>query len=254
MTSEPAELNFGFNFYNYDFPNYKSLAAQTKGQEYSAPDTGENTFNFKAWSFSASGKMFLTSKITGYASSTFNLNKFVDQKIVVSNGNYQNKKRSDKIMQGTIGTNYLMPQFTIWGIDFKTILGLSVGLKHYNSDQNHYHAGVFISDYYDYTSISISPILSVKAGERCNISMSYSTEKRKYSDRLIQDTSGAYGTEKLEMTGNNLGLTASYKIWKELAMQLRWLYYDSGSNTKYEATYQYNYYGNSTFAGLYYKF
>jgi hypothetical protein len=256
LSAGPAEINFGLNFYNYKFPNYEALSAQTKGTEYNAPDTGKNTFDFNAYGFSAIGKIFFSPKWKGQARCNMDFHKFSDQKIVNSVGDYENKKRTNNIIDNTIGTDYLLPSFTLFGIDFKPTTGLNFGLKFYNSNQNHYEssAAVFIKDYYDYVNISYTPNVSLQIGKKGKFSMVFSKEHKKYDGRLVQNEKGVFGTDKVTTDGITFNTTASYKLWKEMSFHLKWLYYKSESNIKYETTYKYNYNGNSILAGLYYEF
>src|SRR5205823_6221279 len=115
---------------------------------------------------------------------------------------------------------------------------------HLFSNQNHYDASqtVFNSDYYAYLTHKLDTTWTILAGQApWTIQWNAALSRQHYSDRLVQDTSGVYGTGITHVDYATTGLTVSYPIAKGFSVKamtgLGW----NDSNNTYTKVYTYHY-------------
>jgi len=252
---EESSLRLGYDFYHINFRNYASLESQEKnlGRE----NAGSKTLNTDNHGFYLAYRtpfpFFGGQKARAEGSYFFTRRGFTDQKIVLLSGDLSGKGRRDS--SHILSSSLELPFAFSENVKLLSTLGMTLNLL--SSNQNNYDAGKtrFNSNYYAYKEVSVAPGFNLLLGQRPWIlSAGFTYVRRNYSDRPVQDSGGAYGTDKIHANEYyaNFGLT--YPVTRNLRFQalnhLGW----SRSNMKYEQTYRYNYRTFSYLLGVVYDY
>lgn len=229
-----------YDFYALTFPNYQSLES-SQDATLSRELAGKDVLNSDNHLFTWSGWSPFPGRMKAEWSVYYNLRSFNDQPVLDEAGQPTGTGRTDNTLS-LAGTLTSHPW--VLGEDFKVLGDVGLSYTMNTSNQNHYdaNAGRFFGKYYDYTEWAARPQLTAGLGTTPWIvtgSAGYAV--RQYTDRPVQDASGAYLTAKTHVTEVDASLGLSYpwsKNFKVVASSnLSW----SNSNMKYEKTFRYNY-------------
>jgi hypothetical protein len=163
-----------------------------------------------------------------------------DQHVVDITGTLTPDTRTDRTetltMQGT---------WPVYSAEEWRLLGsLGYTRTHLYSSQNHYDASrtFFNPDYYAYLTHALQTQWTLLAGEApWTIQWSGSVSRQHYSDRLIQDANGVYGTGVTHVDYATTGLSVSYPIAKGFSVKATSVFGWNDSNNTDTQVYQYHY-------------
>jgi hypothetical protein len=235
-------VRLAYDYYAIRFPNYQSLSSQAaafgQGRELDAPnvlDTHNHMLTLGSqFAMPASGIL--------EASFSNTWTSFPDQHLVDLSGSLTPDTRSDRSevfsLQGT---------WPVWsGATNRLIGSLGYTRTHLYSNQNHYDPSqplpVFNGDYYGYLTHSLKTEWTLLAGEApWTIQLDGSLSHQHYSDRLIQDSTGIYGTDITHVNFATVGLSVSYPIAKGFQVKATTAYGWNNSNNTDVNVYQYHY-------------
>lgn len=260
LSTVVRSIDLAVNSNSIIFPNYKSLtteAGEKFGSEYSV-NAGSKPFDYNFSNVYINTRWVFTKKLTAKFGLSASEKKFIDQNVVTSDAKYIPEKRVDKRIETLLGINYLLPEFEIKQTPVRTVMSFDVSIRSNESNQNHYYTDPvnpkFIPEYYDYTSISVTPTFAFRLAKIASLSIGWDFERRQYKERIIQDTNGNFLTDKLNQNFNSANLVANYNLWKKISVKLISKYYTASSNMNYEKTYRYNYNGFYYFLGANYQY
>lgn len=250
-------LKASLDYYTMTYPNYQSLISNPEFFKEGALDrselsanAGKNVLDTSNLSLAISwtGSVSDTPSFSSYwrISNDFISKNFIDQKVVKDDGSFSSDLRSDMINTAGFSYNVVFPRL-------KASLADSIQL--YHSNQNSYDAGrtKYIPSYYNFIENSFAPSITFYLGEfEPYIILSLFTEfsNRFYSERLAQNSSGDYLSDKVSQATQTAGVTLVYPIYKGLSAKLMSSYRTTTSNMKYEGNYKYNYYVFNYFLGI----
>ena len=127
---------------------------------------------------------------------------------------------------------------------WKLFSSLGYTRYHVYSNQNHFDAKktFFDPDYYGYLTQTIQNQWTLAVGENpWTLAFNWSLTHQQYSNRLVQDAVGNYGTDVTHVNGIFTGLTFTYPIAKGFRLiaitQFGW----NDSNNTNNQVYQYHY-------------
>jgi hypothetical protein len=135
----------------------------------------------------------------------------------------------------------------VWSAAAWHLLG-SVGYAHthLHSNQNHYDPSQalqsFNANYYAYVTHAVQTQWTLLAGEApWTIQWTGTVSRQSYSDRLVQDAGGAYGTDITHVDFATTALSVSYPIAKGFSVKATTAFGWNDSNNTYTKVYQYHY-------------
>ena len=240
--AKEQSVRFAYDYYTIRFPNYQSLSSQAaafgQGREFDAPDV-LNTHNHMV---TLGGQTALPGSGLLETSLSHTWVSYSDQHIVDLSGALTPDVRSDRIM--TFSLQGTWPVCAAKGARLFGSLGYT--RTNLSSNQNHYDASqptpVFNGDYYGYITNSLRTEWTLLSGQApWTIQLNGTLSRQSYSDRLVQDGAGAYGTDITRVDYATVGLSVSYPIAKGFSVKavtaLGW----NDSNNTYAKVYQYHY-------------
>ncbi len=235
-------VRVAYDYYDIRFPNYQSLSSQAaadgQGRELDAPNV-LNTHNNMV-TLGTQLRIPGNGLLEGSWSNTWI--SFPDQHLVDVSGQLTPDVRSDRSEKLTLeGT------WPVYSGEKCRILGsLGYSRTHLFSNQNHYDPSqpvtFYNADYYAYLTNSLQTQWTFLLGEApWKIQWSGSIARQHYSDRLIQDSTGAFGTAITNVDYAMTAISVSYPIAKgfevKATTQLGW----NNSNNTDTLVYQYHY-------------
>lgn len=247
-------VRLGYDYYIIDFRNYTSLESQRK--ELGRENATANTLDTRSQSpYLAASVGFPFFGQTGRADGSYYyvMRSYDDQNIVLATGDLDKERRSDQ--SHLVGTNFLLPY--VFSDNFKLIHEVRGGMSALFSPQNNFDARLtrFNPNYYSYRDYNVGTNFNVILGQRPWILGSgFSYVRREYNDRPIQDTNGAYGTEKTHLNEYYANFSVTYPVNKNLKVQGSMNFGWSRSNMKYEKSYRYNYEVFTYLFGILYEY
>ncbi|MBI3291868.1 MAG: hypothetical protein HYZ73_03540 [Elusimicrobia bacterium] len=255
----PRSVGMGYAFYSTTYPNFRSLASQF-GREFDVPQPGSKVLNNQVHQGTLESEWRMTPKVRADASLLFSRRSFSDQRIVQEDDSFSRDTRTDRDFHLEFGGVYLFEPLDIRP-DVRVGLSVRLGysLDRRWSNQNHFDADIarlkFIPNFYDFIQQGISVTTQwVLAPWPVNLSARYTFERRNYSDRLIQNQGGAYGTDPIHQNSHVVTTNLSYRLWKGLNLRIVGNVRDSTSNTQFERFFRYNFKSASYFGGMTYEF
>lgn len=254
---EQEQVRGGYNFYIMRFPRYTSLASTSPDTQYKELAGGTYVLDYNANEVFASGRKMLSEEIMGKYGYTYTRADYIDQKVINDTGGYVSDKRCDNIHNLNAGLVWFLPENRLGSILYAPTIGLSYNLAWYQSNQNHYDAEqvYYIPSFYDYLQNKISPSLNVNFPiTEMDLTFVYEYAYRGYINRLAQDTSGVYGTEKMDLQTHSILLYVNYPVLERLSIFLSCGLSYSLSNNRYEKVYMYNYSSGNYLLGVSYKY
>jgi hypothetical protein len=175
--------------------------------------------------------------------------KYYDgQKIVDELGQFTDEPRRDEINNLTAEAGWYFGNGVAASVEY--------AMTRYDSTQNHYDGFFtpnFTPGFYDYSDINISPVFSVRLNGII-LSISYTNGSKNYSERLAQDESGNYGSEKIATKSEMTTFRISHDLFKGLLLSITCNLGKVSSNTRYEDVYRYNYDNFNFLAGIVYRY
>ena len=250
-----ASVRVGFDYYLIDFRNYATLESESPdlGRENAGTRT-LNTFNTSPY-LALRAPLPLPGGRRGSVELSYYhaFRDFPDQNVVLIDGSFAKDRRRD--VNQTFAAEADAP------FDLRDGLRLLAEVHgSYNrllSNQNNYDAGKtqFNPDFYAYTEYSGGPTLNFLAGPKPWIfSAGFTYVRRDYSDRPVQDGTGAYIGGKIHNDEYYATLAVGYPISKNFRLQAQSDFGWIRSNMNYEAVYRYNYTTATYLAGVVYEY
>lgn len=228
-----------YDFYQIHFPNYVSLESQQSsnlGRELNQPDVLDTTNH----AFGIGSQLGLPGSGLLEVNAGLTLRDYPQQHLVDGSGALASSTREDRVHQATLrGTWPLLSQDT-WRL-FST---LGYRWTRLYSNQNNYDASVtvFNPNYYGYQTHALHSDWTLLCGEApWTFRLSATVARQGYANRLVQDASGTYGTDKTEVDSASIGFTAAYPIAKNFELVGSLAHGWNDSNNTFSRVYQYHY-------------
>ncbi|UPT75042.1 MAG: hypothetical protein M0D55_04835 [Elusimicrobiota bacterium] len=262
---EPFAFRAGLDVFRVRFPNYESLESRSGADPFGdplgrelAPKRVLDTNNLQV---SASGSRPFPARDPKYVVNgawSFLYKSFADQRLVRSDGQFENSGRRD--LAHTLGGTITRPMPARWaGPDGRLDLSFGLNASYVGSNQNTFDATFarFIADSYSYWTLGAGPGATVSWGDRkapawATASLRWS--RQTYLGRLVQNGDGVYGSAKQRHDRWTLGLGYGYPIAPKLTMTFRTNVLWASSNHKNEKNYSYTFRAMNYLIGLAYEY
>ncbi len=242
-----------YDYYAIRFPNYTSLESQGTvlglGRELNAPDVLD-THNHAV---TLGTQMGLPGNGFLQASAGYTWSFFGSQHVVDLSGELIPDLRDDDHSLLTAQATWPVAMRPGW----RLFSSLGYTWDHLLSNQNHYDAGqtFFNPNYYANLTQTLQNQWTVLLGERpWTLNVNWSLARQKYANRLIQDTTGAYGADHTHVDTASVGLGFSYPIAKGFHLNVTTTYGWSNSNNQDNVVYQYHYHTADYLMGFTYAY
>jgi len=233
-------VRLAYDDYTIRFPNYQSLSSQAaadgQGRELDAP----NVLDSHNHMVTLGGQIALPGEGLLETSFSNTWTSYGDQHVVDLTGTLTPETRTDR-------TEMLTLQGT-WPVyaasDCKLLGSLGYVRTHLFSSQNHYDAEqtFFNPDYYAYLTHTLQTQWTLLAGEApWTVQFTGAVSRQHYSDRLVQDADGVYGTAITNVDYATVGLSVSYPIAKGFSVKATSMIGWNDSNNTDDLLYQYHY-------------
>ncbi len=262
---EPFSARAGLDVYRVRFPNYESLESRSGVDPFGDPLGRElaskhvlDTWN---WQASASGSRpwpFTDPKVVLQGSYSLLYKDFIDQRIVVASGQFENSGRRDFLQSFAGSAGHPVP-VKVFGSDGRLDLSLGLNLAYNRSNQNTFDPNFakFLSDSYSYWVIGLGPGAALSWGDKKApvwTSMSLRWTRQSYLGRLVQDEVGVYGSQKQKHDRWIFSLAYGYPLAPKLTMTFRTNVLWASSNQKYQKNYSYTYRAMNYLIGVAYEY
>ncbi|MFC2061635.1 hypothetical protein ACFLUV_03910 [Elusimicrobiota bacterium] len=211
-------LSLSADYYTVSFPNYSSLiyeeeyetSIDTETYTEISNNAGEDVLDYQNTAITLEVSKNYTDKFNAFYSYRLDTRPYKDQTIVQNDGSFSAEKRKDTINTLALGVAYRVSRVKV---------GLENEVHMNRSNQNSYDANAtkFNKDFYSYNSVEFSPLLTfyLGSGERLSrLGFWWSIEFKRYNERLAQDVSASYTSDKVRQTDNGFGLSYSYPLFK----------------------------------------
>jgi hypothetical protein len=183
---------------------------------------------------------------------------FADQRLVDSGGQFQATGRRDiaPSLAGSVGRPIPVKVF---GGDGRVDLNMGLSFAYNKSNQNTFDAtfAQYIPDSYSYWTLGAGPGATLSWGDRkapAWLSGSLRWTRQTYTGRLVQDSAGAYGSEKQRHDRVGFSLGYGYPLAPKLTMTFKTNLLWATSNHKYEKNYRYDYRAANFLIGVSYEY
>lgn len=261
---EPYSWRAGLDAFRVRFPNFESLESRSGVDPFGSPLGRElaskRTLDTYNWQASVSGSRpwpYEDPKVVLTSSYALLYKDFLDQRIVQSNGQFQDAPRKD-FMQ-TFGGAVARPiPLSILG-GSRLDLSLAANFSYNRSNQNSFDATFarFLGDSYSYWTVGAGPSAFLSWGNKKAptwTSLGFRWQRQTYLGRLVQDEVGVYGGEKQKHDRYTLSYAYGYPIAPKLTLTFRVNALWAASNHKYQKNYAYAYRAMNYLLGLSYEF
>jgi len=248
-------VRLAYDYYAIRFPNYTSLesqgAASGLGRELNAPDVLD-THNH-AVTLGTQVGLPANGFLEGTLSYTWS--QFTAEHLVDLSGDLTPALRDDQIEKMSLQGTWPVALNPGW----KLFSSLSYSWLHNYSNQNHYDpqqpVTFFDPDYYGYVLQTLSNQWTLAVGQDpWTLSLNWSLTHQHYSNRLTQDSTGAFGTEITSVNGAFTTLEFTYPIAKGFRLDAQGQFGWSNSNNTDNAVYQYHYNTQAYLLGFSYAY
>jgi len=238
--AKESYVRLAYDYFKIGFPNYQSLssqaAAEGQGRELDAPNVLDSRNHMAT--LGAQTALPRDGLLESSVSETWS--SYADQHVVDLSGTLTPESRKDRaealMIQGT------WPVYS--GSQCRLSGSLGYTRTHLYSNQNHYDASrtFFNPDYYAYLTNSLQSQWTLLAGEApWTFQLNGSLARQKYSDRLVQDGDGNYGTGATHVDFATVGFSVSYPIAQGFQVKAMSAVGWNDSNNTYTKLYQYHY-------------
>jgi|GEM_PF-1611359 len=223
-------VSFSFKYYQRQYPNYKSLGAET-----STIDKEKKPKDFNGFNFLLKTKQELSSRLEADCSYNLLLKYFIDSYLRTDQGLISDEKRMDNVHYLDLNLTHLTGE--------NIFLNGLLNLTYYGSNASIYDSDYYqyVPAYYSYFSFAIAPGINMRFFKKLNVGFNYSFLKRFYTERPVRDTQGNYGTEKQNDTEHTVQLNYAYTIFESFSVSGGFSYLIARSNQKYEPVVEYSY-------------
>jgi hypothetical protein len=255
--SIPWTYQFSFDLYYTRYARFKTLASQF-GSELAAPDPGSRVLDTVTSQFGYRSEFDFPGFASGWLFYSLSLVDFVDQKVVNSQGNYLDSKRSDASQTLGLGVTKRLLDFQALG-RMRPNVGAHLSFSNQISNQNHFDTDPnrlkFVGSYYNYWEVRGGPNVGVTFLKTLlSLRTGYEYATRFYSGRLAQAESGSYTDDRLTQASQSVFVEAAQPVWGGIDLKARGTWSSTTSNTRFEQTYKYNYHDYNYFAGVEWNF
>jgi len=257
----PSNLSYGYSFYKTTFPNYSSLASTQYGQELMGGGTGIGNYIFDNYVNELAACFDILVMQKGIFKSSYILSNYnyPDQKVVNISGDYTELKRNDLLNHINVSIDFFFSEFSIGNkFSFAPSVGTYFDFDFFDSNQNYYDVGKYrpTLKFYNYCEQRICLPLNLQFSEPIdlNTSISFQHIQKQYSDRVVQDSLGDYGTEKLQTSQNVWSWNFQYPLPQNFTFIVNLGFISSFSNMRYEKLYLYNFEAWNYSAGIRYEY
>lgn len=244
-----------YDHYRIRFPNYASLeSAQVNsglGRELSEPDVLNNTNH----AFTVGSRTGLIGGGYGDWNLGFTLRQYADQHRVISSGDLESGTRHDNVL--TLSGQGTWPVMVKAQKRLFSAFGYSLTRLH--SDQNNYDTAQvrFNPNYYSYTTHSINHSWTLLLGpdeKTWALNINGALSRQSYSDRIVQDSIGTYGSDTTRVDSAYFGLGGSYPIASGFNLAAQAYFGWNDSNNHDNRAYQYHYNTQTYLMGFTYAY
>ena len=234
-------VRLSYDYYAIRFPNYTSLESQGAtaglGRELSAPDVLD-THNH---ALNLGTQVAVPGNGTLEATLGYTWENFTSEHLVDLSGELTPELRRDR--QTTFSTQGTWPVLVRPGARLFGSLAYSLARVH--SNQNHYDPQqlFFNPNYYSYLQQTLAMEWTLAMGNNpWTLKLRNALTHQHYTDRLIQDANGIYGTDATNVNGAFTTLVFTYPIAKGFRLiadtEFGWNNSNNGDNSVYQ--YHYN--------------
>jgi len=251
--SIPWTYQLSYDLYYTHYPRFRSLASQF-GSALSAPDPGQYVLDAVTHQLTYRSDFDFPNFMSAYGLYSLALSDYGDQKVVGSQGQYLNSTRSDAFHTVAVGGSKRLTDLESLG-RIRPVVGTGLSFSSLMSNQNNFDTDTsrlkFISGYYNYNEVHLSPSLSATfLAHMLNLRAGYDFGYRMYSGRLAQTVDGNYTTSRLRQWSHTVSFDAGYPLVAGLDLKARVLWSSSNANTAYEQVYKYRYESFNYFGGV----
>jgi hypothetical protein len=246
-------VRVAYDYFAIRFPNYTSLesqgAAAGLGRELNAPDVLD-THNHMV---TLGTQLGLPANGLFEGSASYTWSQFGSEHIVDPAGQLTADTRNDVIESYSLKGTW--PVMDRSGMRLFSSLGYTWG--HTYSNQNHFDAQQFVynPDYYAYVQQTLSNNWTLAVGASpWTLGLTWSLSRQHYSDRFVQDSSGAYGTDVTTVNGAFTTLEFTYPIAKGFRLDAQTQFGWNNSNNTDNQVYQYHYNTQTYLLGFSYAY
>lgn len=259
---DPFSWRFGVDYYETQFPNYKSLESQAatafQGQSLARELVGDHVLDHQNVAVNVSLDGPVHKRVTLEGSLGVTYRRFPRQHVVDSMGGLAKGLRQDVYTAARLAAR--MPAEL--NRDLRVLGALGLGFAYNSSDQNGYDASAvrYTPYFYNYGEWSLAPSLTFLAGPQgagtrpMVLELSGSWWRRLYPYRTAQDAAGAYSNGALHTAGWSFGASLSYPMLRRLSLILDAALSRNSSNQDFEQFYRYNYSSANFLFGVRYEY
>ncbi|MBI2387013.1 MAG: hypothetical protein HYV14_13555 [Elusimicrobia bacterium] len=265
MYKEPFSLRAGLDAFRVRFPSYESLESRSGTDPFGNPLGRElaskhvlDTYN---WQASVSGTRpwpFEEPKYVLSGSYSLLYKDFLDQRIVQTDGQFQDTGRKDFLQ--SLGGSIMRPiPMRVFDGDGRLDLSMAMSFSYNRSNQNTFDATFarFLGDSYSYWTFGAGPAAVLSWGDKkapAWTSASFRWNRQSYLGRLVQDEVGAYGSAKQKHDRYTFSLGYGYPLAPKLTLTFRTNILWAASNHKYQKNYAYAYRAMNYLIGVAYEY
>lgn len=255
LTREPHSVRVSADYFDASYPNYTTLesqaALQFAGQPLARELVGDRVLDRNGARVAASFDMPAGERVRLDAGLSTVWSRYGKQRIVNEAGQFDGDTRADFLTNMTAAAR--MPHE--WNADLRALGSLTFGLGVLSSNQNGYDAsrGMFLSKFYDYKEVSVTPAVKLLVGaprEPVTVDLAVGWRRRSYANRKAQDAAGAYTGGPLSTTEWRVSGTLTYPIVKRFSLVFTLERASATSNQRFERFYRYAYEATSALAGF----
>jgi hypothetical protein len=235
-------LAAGYDFSMLQFPNYSSLES-SQSSDLSRELAGDHVLDAAIHVLSLRARTPLPGRFHAEASGYLAPRMYTDQHVVGLSGLFTSSERLDT----TSGVNLALDRSFRGPKSSMISATLLYGYLGLQSNQNHYDARLttFVPDFYDYDQQTTGAQFRVGFGQTgagpMSLDFAGTYSHRNYRSRPIQDTDGAYVTERLHVIETSVTAGFSYPLTRNIRARVSSTVGRSRSNNKFEELYRYNY-------------
>ncbi len=255
LTREPHSLRVSLDWFDASYPNYTSLesqaALQFAGRPIARELVGDRVLDREGMRAGLAFDLPAGERVRLDAALSTVWSRYGRQKVVNEAGQFEETGREDFLTAFTAAAR--MPHE--WNADLRALGSLTLGAGVLASNQNGYDAsrGKFMSRFYDYRELSLTPAVRLLVGaprEPVSLDLALGWRRRAYAGRPSQDASGSYSGAPLTTIEWSFAGTLTYPIVKRFSLVFTLERVSASSNQRFERYYRYAYEATSALAGF----
>ena len=255
LTREPHSVRASLDWFDASYPNYTSLESQAvfqfQGKTLARELVGDHVLDRDGVRLGLAFDVPAGERVRLDAGLSTVWSRYDQQRVINESGQFDAETRADLLSALTAVAR--MPHE--WNADLRALASLSLGAGFLASNQNGYDAsrGRFLSRFYDYRELSVTPAVKLLVGparEPVSVDLSIGWRRRAYANRPAQDASGAYSAGPLSTTEWTFAGTLTYPIVRRFSLVFTLERTSAVSNQRFERYYRYAYEATSALAGF----